>query len=248
MIRLKHIYHQYQQGGERMNVLSDLNLDIPKGQWLMIVGKNGSGKSTIMKLISGATTLQKGSIYIDGLEIGHQSHRYRSRYVSQVFQNPSTGIAPQLTILENFRIASLRGSKRSLWKTIDRSFISYCKDELATLKLGLEDKIHQLAGTLSGGQMQALSLLMAVSAPCDLLLMDEPTAALDPHSAELVMLRAEQFISERRLTCITVTHQMKEAVGYGDRIVRLDQGAIKNDLLKSDSPHLEPKDLLDWFE
>lgn len=248
MIQLENITHSYDHGNGKTDIFSNLNLHIPSGQWLMIVGANGSGKSTLIRLLSGSQPLRDGTISLNGILLNPKSFIQRSEWIAQVFQQPDMGIAAQLSVAENYRIASLRGRSRNIWRQIDKKFIQKAQEELSLLGLDLEHKIHQPAGTLSGGQKQALSLLMAVAAPCQLLLMDEPTAALDPRSAERVMRLSEKIVREKQLICITVTHDMKDAAKYGDRIVQLDQGRVRNDMLKSPETNISAKDLLDWFE
>ena len=172
-----------------------------------------------------------------------------SRVVARVFQNPLTGTAPGLTVLENFRLAALR-SKPKLFKTgMDQQFKSSVHDKLASLGLGLENKLNQETGTLSGGQRQALSLLMATMDKPGILLLDEPSAALDPRSAEVIMKLAEKIIREYQLTAIMVTHSMKDAIRYGNRLICMKEGRILKDISQPEEKmKLQPADLYTWFD
>lgn len=240
MIILENIQKHFTLGdGTVIKALNDINITINKGDFVTIIGSNGSGKSTLIKLISGIEQPTAGNILLNKRNITRQSVEERSAYVAQVFQNPESGVAPNLSILENFRLAFLRGKTKSLFNTINSSFKNHTRDKIAALNMGLENKLNMPIGMLSGGQRQALCLLMATLAPCELLLMDEPTAALDPVNAALVLETANNIVKQNGLTCLYITHNMQDAIKYGSRLIQLQNGNVIKDIDKTVTPITE---------
>ncbi|MBL7925256.1 MAG: ATP-binding cassette domain-containing protein [Bacteroidia bacterium] len=248
MIRLEHISKTFHPGeAPEIKALDDLNLNIAAGEYLVVVGANGSGKSTLLNLLAGTYPPDRGELYIGTEAIGHKAEHERSRYMARLFQNPLTGTAPELSILENFRLAALRTSSKKLRIGIDAQFRQSVASSIARLGMGLENKLAQPMGQLSGGQRQALTLLMSVQADCQLLLMDEPTSALDPRNAELVMELADTLIREKALTAILVTHRLKDCVQYGSRLILLQEGRIAKDLSAAEKQQVTLPEIYNWF-
>ncbi len=248
MINLQNITHVFNKGqSNEVKAINGLNLEIPESEFVVLIGANGSGKSTLLNLIAGTEFPTQGKIIISGIDLTHAPNFKRSHYVARVFQNPTDGTAADLTIVENFRLAALRNQNISLKIGLNQKFEQAVKDKVATLGLGLENKIHQPIGTLSGGQRQALCLLMAVWSDLKVLLLDEPTAALDPKSAEIVIQTANQLIRDYKITTVMVTHQLKEAIQYGDRIIQMQEGKIAHDILKVKNPSIAMTDLYELF-
>ncbi len=227
--------------------LQDINLTIQSKEFVVIIGANGSGKSTLMNIISGAEKLTSGSILINDKDVTDIPEYKRSEWISRVFQNPLSGTAPNLSIIENFRLASLRTQSKMLSVGITEQFKKTVQDKISMLEMGLENKINQPMGTLSGGQRQALTLLMSVMDSTEMLLLDEPTAALDPKIAHTIMQTAEKIIQQLNLTAIFITHNLKDAHQYGNRLLRLQDGRIVNDLNAATKSSFSPNELLEWF-
>ena len=248
MLIINHISKIYNAGSDdEVRALQDVSVEVKKGEFLVVVGTNGSGKSTLLNLILGTILPTTGSVTIDGKIISHLPEFRRSPWVSMVFQNPGNGTAPDLSIVENFRLAALRSGKKGIAIGNNKKFRQLVKEKVAALGMGLENKIDQSIGSLSGGQRQALTLLMGVMDKTSLLLMDEPTAALDPKSAKVVMELAEQINQEMGITIILITHSMKDALQYGDRLIMFDAGKIVKDLNKDAKQSLTITELLEWF-
>ena len=248
MLIINHISKIYNAGSDdEVRALQDVSVEVKKGEFLVVVGTNGSGKSTLLNLILGTILPTAGSVSIDGKIISHLPEHRRSPWVSMVFQNPANGTAPDLSIVENFRLAALRTGKKGLGIGNNKKFRQLVKEKVAALGMGLENKFDQSIGSLSGGQRQALTLLMSVMDKTSVLLMDEPTAALDPKSAKVVMELAEQINREMGITIILITHSMKDALQYGDRLIMFDAGKIVKDLNKDAKQSLTITELLEWF-
>jgi putative tryptophan/tyrosine transport system ATP-binding protein len=234
---------------EEVKALDGLSLSIPSRQFLVVIGANGSGKSTLLNILSGSVASGSGKLLIEDRDVTGSKEYELSRVVARVFQNPQSGTAAGLTVLENLRLASLR-SKPKLFKTgLDQRFKALAREKLSGLGLGLENKLNQEAGTLSGGQRQALSLVMATMDQPGILLLDEPSAALDPRSSLVIMQLAEKIVKEFKLTAILVTHNMKDAIRYGDRLICMKEGKITKDIQPSEEKmKLEPATLYTWFD
>ena len=217
MLELKNVSKTFNPGTiNAKTALSGLNLRLNDGDFVTVIGGNGAGKSTMLNAIAGAFEIDGGSISIDGVDITRQSEHKRAAMIGRVFQDPMLGTAPTMTIEENLALAARRGRRRTLAWGIKRTERSHYRDQLARLGLGLEDRMTSRAGLLSGGQRQALTLLMASLVKPRLLLLDEHTAALDPGTAARVLELSDQIVSEGRLTTLMVTHNMQQAVRVSD--------------------------------
>lgn len=249
MIELKGIKKIFNKGTANENVLFDkFDLTIRKGEFALIIGSNGSGKSTILNLIAGTLKSDEGDVSIDGKSIGKLEDYKRSKWIARIFQDPLAGTAPELSIAENFRLASLRTKKKGLNIGTNQAFKNGLREQISQLDLGLENKLDQSMGSLSGGQRQALTLLMATLDETKLLILDEPVAALDPKTASVIMELANDLIRRKNLTAIMVTHSMKDVKEYGDRLIMLKTGKIDRDLSGQAKKTVSLTELYDWFE
>jgi putative tryptophan/tyrosine transport system ATP-binding protein len=228
-------------------ILNNLNVDFKKESFTIIVGANGSGKSTLLNTIAGNIFCKKGSIIIDGEDVTNLPDYKRSKWIARVFQNPLQGTAPNLTILENCRLAALRTQKKLLKIGLKKNFEHHIKEQLSTLDMGLENKLNTLVGNLSGGQRQALTLIMSVLDNCKILLLDEPTAALDPKTANAIMQLTNRIVLQHKLTAIMVTHNLKDANAFGNRIIQLQQGEIIKDYEGIAKEQLSSDAIFNWF-
>jgi putative ABC transport system ATP-binding protein len=248
MIHIKNISKIYNKGNEdEVSALKDVSIEIPKGEFVVIIGTKGSGKSTMLNLLLGTTTPTHGNVIVNDNDITALPEYKRSKWISMVFQNPAHGTAPELSILENFRLASLRAGKKKLSIGINDEFRKTVEEKVASLGMGLEKKLEQPMGSLSGGQRQALTLLMGVMDKTDILLMDEPTAALDPKSSQVVMQLADKINKELGITIVLVTHSMKDALQYGNRLLMFHGGTILRDINGKDKAQLHLSSLQEWF-
>ncbi|HMQ08570.1 MAG TPA: ATP-binding cassette domain-containing protein [Saprospiraceae bacterium] len=248
MLQIHDISKRFSQGtGEQITALDNFSLEVPEGSFITIIGGNGSGKSTLLNCIAGSIFQDSGTIWLAGSKIDHLPDYKRAVFISRIFQNPLAGTAPDMSIVENFRIASLRKKRRRMSLGIGKNFRNEVAERLSPLGLGLENKLDQPVGQLSGGQRQALSLLMAIFDPPSLLLLDEPTAALDPKSSRLVLQLADRLIHEYGLTCLFITHNMADAIHYGDRLLQIHRGKLKRDIRGKEKYDYTPIDLMGWF-
>jgi putative ABC transport system ATP-binding protein len=249
MISLQKISKFFNKGKvTEVIALNDISLQIHKGEFVVMVGANGSGKTTLLNIIEGSQIPTSGKIEINGHDVTPLPEYKRSRWVARVFQNPNNGTAPDLTILDNFRLASLRTQRKNLTVGINEAFKKKVKEKISGLGMGLENKIDQLMGNLSGGQRQALTLLMSVMDDTEILLLDEPTAALDPKSALIVMNLADKLHQDLGITIVLITHNIKDAHVYGNRLIQLQEGRIAHDLNTKDKTGLLIQELYQWFE
>lgn len=248
MIRISDLYKTFHPGkANEVKALQGITLEVKPAEFLILVGANGSGKSSLLNSISGNIFPTSGGVFINGNSMAGLPEHARSKWIARVFQNPFSGTAGELSILENFRLAALRTQPKGLKVGINDGFKAIVKEKIASLGMGLEDKILQPMGTLSGGQRQALTLLMAVMDEAKILLLDEPTAALDPRTAEIIMKTADKIIADYKLTAILVTHNIKEAFDYGTRIIQLAEGKIIRDLDDEQKKNLTAIDIYNWF-
>jgi len=248
MIEINALTKTFNQGQpNEVKAINGINLQIANSEYVIIVGSNGSGKSTLLNLVAGSILPGSGTITIDGTDVSKLHDYQRSKWIARVFQNPLSGTAPDLSILDNFRLASLRTKPKGFGIGVNDGFKAAVKEKIALLNMGLENKTDQLMGTLSGGQRQALTLLMSVMDDCKILLLDEPSAALDPRSANVVMQTADRLIKDFNLTAILVTHNLKDAYTYGSRIIQMAEGAILHDLSSENKTVLTQNDLFSWF-
>ncbi|SDP31693.1 putative ABC transport system ATP-binding protein [Mucilaginibacter sp. OK268] len=248
MIAINNVHKTFNKGkANQVNAVNGITLDITEGEFLVIVGSNGSGKTTLLNLVAGSVFPDTGSISIDENNVSKLPDYRRSQWIARVFQNPVSGTASDLSILDNFRLAAIRTKAKGLSIGVNDKFKQQVKEKIATLGMGLENKVEQSMGTLSGGQRQALTLLMSVMDSCNVLLLDEPTAALDPRSAEVVMRTADKLITDFKLTAILITHNLKDAYNYGTRIIQMSEGLVLRDLNNKQKSDLKQNDLFDWF-
>ena len=227
--------------------LNHLSLTLEEGDFVTVIGGNGAGKSTMLNAISGVWPVDKGTIRIDGVDVTELSEHRRTVYLGRVFQDPMVGTAGNMTIEENLALAARRGEKRTLRWGIKKSEREQFKELLRPLGLGLEDRLTAKVGLLSGGQRQALTLLMASLKKPKVLLLDEHTAALDPKTAAKVLELSDQIVEEHRLTTLMVTHNMKDAIAHGNRLIMLDAGRVILDIRGEDKKKLTVPDLLARF-
>lgn len=248
LVRLEHINKVFNPGTvSQAGVFEDFSFSIREGEFISVVGSNGSGKTTMLNLICGSLAVDGGAIFLREKNITKMPEYRRAAQIGRVFQDPSKGTCPTLTILENMSLADNKGSAFGLGRGVNRRRVDYYKSQLELLHLGLEDKIHQQVGVLSGGQRQALALLISAMTPIDLLVLDEHTAALDPKSAENVMELTDTIVREKDLTAIMVTHNLRFAVEYGSRLVMMDKGHCVIDAAGQDKGSYQIEDLLKVF-
>ncbi len=248
MIKLSNVTKVFNQGkANEVKAITNLSLTIAKQDYLVVVGANGSGKSTLLNLIAGNITPGSGEIEIDNTAVTHLADYRRSCWIARVFQNPLSGTAPDLSILDNFRLAALRTQSKGLSIGTNNGFKKQVQEKISMLGMKLENKLQQPMGTLSGGQRQALTLLMSVMDECKILLLDEPTAALDPRSADLIMQTADQLIKQYKLTAILITHNLKDAHRYGNRLVQMSEGHMVRDYVAENKLNLTQNDIFSWF-
>ncbi|MDB5010687.1 MAG: ATP-binding cassette protein [Mucilaginibacter sp.] len=248
MINITNLHKIYNKGkANEVNAVNGINLTINTGEFVVIIGSNGSGKTTLLNLIAGSVLPSSGTVSIDKEEVTKLPDYKRSKWIARVFQNPLSGTASELSIMDNFRLAAIRTKSKGLSIGITEDFKKKVKEAIETLGMGLENKIEQPMGTLSGGQRQALTLLMSVMDNCKVLLLDEPSAALDPRSAEVVMQTAAKLAHDYKLTTILITHNLKDAYNYGTRIIQMSEGRIIKDIDKTSGSHLKQRDLYEWF-
>lgn len=248
MIQLEEVTKIFNPG--RVNevmALNNISLQIRQGEFVIIIGANGSGKTTLFNTIAGTAIPTKGKVWIASEEVTHLPEFKRSKWIARVFQNPFDGTAPNLTILDNFRLAALRTQSKQLKIGINAAFKRKVQDTIARLGMGLENKLNQPMGTLSGGQRQALTLLMSIMDSTKVLLLDEPTAALDPKSAEIILNTAQSLIQEYQLTAIFITHNLKDAQQYGNRLLQIHKGKLVRDLDANAKQKLLLQNMYEWF-
>lgn len=249
MLEIKNVYKTFNAGTINEKVaLNGLNLTLNDGDYVTIIGGNGAGKSTMLNMITGVFPVDSGDIVIDGENITGLPEHKRAKYFGRVFQDPMTGTAADMQIEENMAIAARRGKPRTLSFGIKKTEREEYRKLLAALDLGLENRLTSKVGLLSGGQRQALTLLMATLQRPKLLLLDEHTAALDPKTAAKVLEISDKIISENHLTALMVTHNMKDAIAHGNRLIMMHEGKIIYDVSGEEKKKLQVSDLLNKFE
>ena len=225
MLELKNIYKYYNPGTvNEMCLFKGYDLTVKKGEFVSVVGSNGSGKTSMLNIICGSIPIESGSIFLDGREITREKEFKRNRKIGRVYQNPALGTCPGMTILENMSLADHKGKCFGLTRGTNKARINDYRELLRPLNLGLEDKLDVKVGSLSGGQRQAMALLMSTMTPIEFLILDEHTAALDPKTAEIIMELTGRLVKEKNLTAIMVTHNLRYAVEYGNRLLMMHQG------------------------
>lgn len=249
MLRIKGVSKTFNLGTvNEKKALDKINLELQEGDFVTVIGGNGAGKSTILNMIAGVYPIDCGYIYIDDENISLYPEYKRSKLIGRVFQDPMMGTAADMEIQENLAMANRKGSSRGLKWGIKNSEKELFKEKLKKLELGLEDRMSSKVGLLSGGQRQALTLLMATLQKPKLLLLDEHTAALDPKTAKKVLQITEEIVSEQHLTTLMVTHNMKDALTYGNRLIMFHEGEIIFDIHQEEKCKLKVSDLLEMFE
>lgn len=249
MLRLNQISKTFNKGSiNEQKVFHDFSMDIGKDDFICVLGSNGAGKSTLLNIISGKVEIDQGDIILNDIDVTEDTEYEKCKKISRMFQDPSLGTNPSMTIYENLSMAKNKGSKFGLSFLINKKDEEYFKELLKTLHLGLEDKLHTPASQLSGGQRQSLALIMAVVGQPDLLLLDEHTAALDPTTSEIVMNITEDIVKEKRLTTIMVTHNIDHAIRYGNRLIMLHRGDKIIDISGERKNSLTKEELLGLFK
>lgn len=248
LLTLKNINKAFNKGTIDEAILFDnFNLDINKGEFVSIVGSNGSGKTTILNIISGTTRIDGGLISLNGVNITRTKEHIRAKKIGRVYQNPALGTAPNLTVIENLALADNKGKHYGLSFAINKKKKEQYFELLKSVNLGLEDKMNIKVKRLSGGQRQALALLMATMQPVDILLLDEHTAALDPKTSEEIMKLTDRIVKEKNITTLMVTHNLRYAVEYGNRLLMFNQGDVVIDKSGKEKEDIKVDDLLKTF-
>ena len=248
MLNLRQINKYYNPGTvNEMCLFRDFNLKIKDHEFVSVVGSNGSGKTSLLNLICGSIELDSGSILINEKDITNEKEFKRHKKMGRVFQNPSMGTCPSMTILENMSLADNKGKSFNLRLGTNKQRIDFYKDSLRQLNLGLEDKLDIKVGSLSGGQRQAMALLMSTLTPIEFLILDEHTAALDPKTAELIMELTDKIVKEKNLTTIMVTHNLRYAVEYGNRLIMMHQGECIMDRSEKEKEETKIDEILEMF-
>ena len=249
MLELKNLYKTFNAGTvNEKRAIDGLDLILEDGDFVTIIGGNGAGKSTTLNLIAGVFPADQGSIILDGVDITRLPEHKRAKYLGRVFQDPMMGTAATMGIEENLALANRRGQRRTLRPGITAQEREKFRKQLAALGLGLEDRMTSKVGLLSGGQRQALTLLMATLKKPRLLLLDEHTAALDPKTADKVLQITEEIVARDKLTTLMVTHNMKHAIQYGNRLIMMDAGKVVVDIRGEEKKNLTVRDLLEKFK
>jgi len=248
VIKLENINKYYNPGTvNEMCLFRDFNLTVQEGEFISVVGSNGSGKTSMLNIICGSIPIDSGRIVIGQEDITYMPEHKRQRRIGRVYQNPAMGTCPTMTILENMSLADNKGKSFNLSRGTDKKRRTNYREILQSLNLGLEDKLEVPVGSLSGGQRQALSLMMATMTPIEFLILDEHTAALDPKTAELIMQLTGQVVREKKLTTIMVTHNLRYAVEYGNRLLMMHQGEVIIDKADEEKNAIAIEDILDKF-
>lgn len=248
MLELREIYKYYNPGTvNEMCLFNNFNFKVEDGEFVAVVGSNGSGKTSMLNIICGSIPIDEGAVLINGTNITNMPEYKRMSKIGRVFQNPSMGTCPSMTILENMAMAENKGRPYNLGRGVNKKREDAYRELLRPLNLGLEDKLHVKVGALSGGQRQAMSLLMSTMTPLDFLILDEHTAALDPKTAEINMRLTDQIVRKKKLTSIMVTHNLRYAIEYGTRIVMMHQGKVILDKKGEEKKNMNVDDVLDLF-
>ena len=248
MLELININKNYNPGSvNELCLFKDFNLTVKDGEFVSVVGSNGSGKTSMLNIICGSIAVDSGKILIHGEDITRQKDYIRQRRIGRVYQDPSKGTCPSMTILENMSIAENKGKPYNLGRGVNKAKLETYREMLRPLNLGLEDKMGVQVGSLSGGQRQALALLMATMTPIDFLILDEHTAALDPKTAEIIMELTDQVVKEKKVTTIMVTHNLRYAVEYGNRLIMMHEGKAILDKAGEEKKAINTEEIMSIF-
>lgn len=248
MIKIENVHKIFNPGTiNEVYSLNNINLEINDGDFVTIIGTNGSGKSTLLNIIAGNFFPDKGKIFLEDQDISYLEDYERAKSISRVFQNPFMGTSPNMTIAENLHIAALRGEAKLPKLGLNQKKLSVYQQEVKELEMQLEERLDNVIGSLSGGQRQALTLLMSIIKKPKVLLLDEHTAALDPKSASQVIKLTKRFVERDNLTTVMVTHSMQQAIDLGNRTIMMHKGKIIEDINEKDKKLLTVDDLLDKF-
>jgi len=249
MLEIRRVSKTFHAGTpNEVRALRGVDLTIDSGSFVIVIGTNGSGKSTLLNAVAGTFLVDDGSLKLDGTNITAWPEHRRASMIGRVFQNPFSGTAPSMSVAENLALAARRGRSRGLGWALSRSMRDEFRDRIRRLNMRLEDRLDNPIGSLSGGQRQALTLLMASWIKPELLLLDEHTAALDPKSADQVIQLSDEIVKRDRLTTLMVTHSMQQAANLGDRLVMMHRGQAIHDFAGAQKQRLRPDDLLSRFE
>lgn len=248
MLELININKNYNPGSvNELCLFKDFNLTVKDGEFVSVVGSNGSGKTSMLNIICGSIAVDSGKILIHGEDITKQKDYIRQRRIGRVYQDPAKGTCPSMTILENMSIAENKGKPYNLGRGVNKAKLETYREMLRPLNLGLEDKMGVQVGSLSGGQRQALALLMATMTPIDFLILDEHTAALDPKTAEIIMELTDQVVKEKKVTTIMVTHNLRYAVEYGNRLIMMHEGKAILDKAGEEKKGINTEEIMGIF-
>ncbi len=248
MLELININKNYNAGSvNELCLFRDFCLKIADGDFVAVVGSNGSGKTSMLNIICGSIDIDSGKIEVNGEDMSGKKDFFRHRKIGRVYQDPSKGTCPSMNILENMSIADNKGKKYGLGRGVNKARTDYYKELLKSLNLGLEDKLYTQVGSLSGGQRQALALLMSTMSPIEFLILDEHTAALDPKTAEIIMELTDKIVREKKVTTIMVTHNLRYAVEYGDRLLMMHEGNVILDKEDEEKKMLQTEEIMSVF-
>lgn len=248
MLELKNISKNYNPGSvNELCLFQDFNLTVQDGEFVSVVGSNGSGKTSMLNIICGSIDMDAGQILVGGVDISGQKDFVRQRKIGRVYQDPSKGTCPSMTILENMSLAENKGKPYNLGRGVNKTRVEAYRELLKPLNLGLEDKLGVQVGSLSGGQRQALALLMATMTPIDFLILDEHTAALDPKTAEIIMELTDRIVRDKKVTTIMVTHNLRYAVEYGSRLIMMHEGTVILDKSGDEKRNIDTEEIMGIF-
>lgn len=249
MLEIKNVFKTFNPGTvNEKHALNGINLTLNEGDFVTVIGGNGAGKSTMLNMVAGVYPVDSGSIVIDGVDVTKLPEHKRAKYIGRVFQDPMTGTAADMQIVENLALASRRGKFRTLKQGVTKKEKAHYAEILKTLDLGLETRLTSKVGLLSGGQRQAITLLMATLKKPKVLLLDEHTAALDPKTAAKVLELTTEIVEKDNLTTIMITHNMKDAIAIGNRLIMMNDGKIIYDVAGEEKKNLTTADLLEKFK